>query len=129
VQAVGPRMEVLLTDVGDQWAQFAIAGPRSREVVAAVVAGVDLSNEAFPFMAGGVATLAGVAGRVFRTLFSGELAYELAVPAAHALKVWSAVLEAGKPFRIAPYGLEALNTLRIEQGHVTGAAANGHTRL
>ena len=127
LQAVCPRLDVLLSDVGDQWAQFAVAGPRSREVVAAVVAGVDLSNEAFPFMAAGAATIAGVVGRVFRISFSGELAYELAVPAAHALKAWSAVLEAGKPFRIAPYGLEALNTLRIEKGHVTGAELNGNT--
>jgi glycine cleavage system aminomethyltransferase T len=127
LQAVCPRLDVLLSDVGDQWAQFAVAGPRSREVVAAVVAGVDLSNQAFPFMAASAATIAGVAGRVFRISFSGELAYELAVPAAHALKAWSAVLEAGKPFRIAPYGLEALNTLRIEKGHVTGVELNGNT--
>lgn len=127
LQAVCPRLDVLLSDVGDQWAQFAVAGPRSREVVAALVAGLDLSNEAFPFMAASAATIAGVAGRVFRISFSGELAYELALPAAHALKAWSAVLEAGKPFRIAPYGLEALNTLRIEKGHVTGAELNGNT--
>ncbi|TLY86583.1 MAG: FAD-binding protein [Gammaproteobacteria bacterium] len=127
LQAVWPRLDVLLTDVGDQWAQFAVAGPRSREVVAAVVAGLDLSNEAFPFMAASVATIAGVAGRVFRISFSGELAYELAVPAGHALAVWSAVLEAGKPFGIAPYGLDALNTLRIEKGHVTAAELNGNT--
>ena len=127
LQAVCPRLDVLLTDVGDQWAQFAVAGPRSREVVAALAAGVDLSNEAFPFMAASAATIAGVAGRVFRISFSGELAYELAVPAGHALKAWSAVIEAGKPFRIAPYGLEALNTLRIEKGHVTGAELNGNT--
>jgi heterotetrameric sarcosine oxidase alpha subunit len=127
LQAVWPRLDVLLTDVGDQWAQFAVAGPRSREVVAAVVAGLDLSNEAFPFMAASVATIAGVTGRVFRISFSGELAYELAVPAGQALAAWSAVLEAGKPFGIAPYGLDALNTLRIEKGHVTGAELNGNT--
>ena len=127
LQAVWPQFQVLLTDVGDQWAQFAVAGPRSREVVAAVVAGLELSNEAFPFMAASVATIAGVAGRVFRISFSGELAYELAVPARHALAVWSAVLEAGKPFGIAPYGLDALNTLRIEKGHVTAAELNGNT--
>jgi len=127
LQAVWPRLDVALTDVGDQWAQFAIAGPRSREVVATVVAGLDLSNEAFPFMAASVATIAGIAGRVFRISFSGELAYELAVPAGQALAAWSAVLEAGKPFRLAPYGLDALNTLRIEKGHVTGAELNGNT--
>jgi len=126
-QAVCPHLDVLLSDVSDQWAQFAIAGPRSREVVAAVVSGLDLSNAAFPFMAASGATLAGVAGRVFRISFSGELAFELAVPAAHAMKVWSALLAAGKAFGIAPYGLDALNTLRIEKGHVTGAELNGNT--
>jgi sarcosine oxidase subunit alpha len=118
---------VLLTDVCDQWAQFAVAGPRSREVLSAVVDGRELSNAAFPFMAAGEATIAGVAGRLFRISFSGELAYELAVPASEAGRVWSAVLEAGAPFGISPYGLDALNTLRIEKGHVTGAELNGNT--
>jgi methylglutamate dehydrogenase subunit C len=127
LQAVCPQLDVLLSDVADHWAQFALAGPRSREVVAAVVSGLDLSNEAFPFMAASAATLTGVAGRVSRISFSGELAFELAVPAAHALRVWTALLSAGKPFGIVPYGLDALNTLRIEKGHVTGAELNGNT--
>jgi heterotetrameric sarcosine oxidase alpha subunit len=127
LQASWPRLDVLLSDVGDQWAQFAVAGPRSREVVAAVVSGLELSNQALPFMAASAAMIAGVAGRVFRISFSGELAYELAVPASHALAAWSALLEAGGPFGIQPYGLDALNTLRIEKGHVTGAELNGNT--
>ena len=127
LQAVCTELDVVLTDVGDQWAQLAVAGPRSREVVARVVSGLDLSNEAFPFMAAGRACIAGVPGRLFRISFSGELAYELAVPAGSALPVWSALLEAGREFAIAPYGLDALNTLRIEKGHVTGAELNGNT--
>jgi methylglutamate dehydrogenase subunit C len=127
LQAVCPQFDVLLADVGDQWAQFAIAGPRSREVVAALVEHLDLSSQAFPFMAASAATIAGAAGRVFRISFSGELAYELAVPARHALPTWLAVLEAGRPFGIGPYGLDALNTLRIEKGHVTAAELNGNT--
>jgi sarcosine oxidase subunit alpha len=127
LQALCPRLEVLLTDVGDQWAQFAVAGPHARPVVAALTADLDVSNEAFPFMAAAAATIAGVAGRVFRISFSGELAYELAIPAGHALRVWSAALEAGRAFGIEPYGLDALNSLRIEKGHVTGAELNGNT--
>jgi methylglutamate dehydrogenase subunit C len=127
LQAVCPQFDVVLTDVGDQWAQFAIAGPRSRQVVAAVVAELELSNEAFPFMAASAAIIAGVSGRVFRISFSGELAYELAVPARHAPAVWQAVLAAGATFGIEPYGLDALNSLRIEKGHVTGAELNGNT--
>ncbi len=127
LQSSCPGLDVLLTDVGDEWAQFAVAGPRSREVVSAVVAGVDLSNAAFPFMAAAAATIAGVPGRLFRISFSGELAYELAVPARQAQAVWSAMLAAGAPFGITPYGLDALNTLRIEKGHITGAELNGNT--
>ena len=127
LQTACANLDVLLTDVGDQWAQFAVAGPRSREVVASVVEGVDLTSAAFPFMAAAEVIAAGVAGRLFRISFSGELAYELAVPARHALAVWSRVLEAGRPFGIVPYGLDALNTLRIEKGHVTAAELNGNT--
>ena len=127
LQAVCQDLDVLLTDVGDQWAQFAVAGPRSRDVLAAVVAGIDLSAQALPFMGAAAATIAGIEGRVFRISFSGELAYELAVPANCARQVWTAVLAAGRPFGIEPYGLDALNTLRIEKGHVTGAELNGNT--
>jgi heterotetrameric sarcosine oxidase alpha subunit len=127
LQAVCPQFDVVLTDVGDQWGQFAIAGPRSREVVAAVVSDLELSNQAFPFMAAGAAIIAGIAGRVFRISFSGELAYELAVPARHAPAVWQALLAAGAPCGIEAYGLDALNSLRIEKGHVTGAELNGNT--
>ena len=127
LQANCPTLDVLLTDVGDQWAQFALAGPRSREVLAAVVSGVDVGNEPFPFMAAAEARFAGCAGRLFRISFSGELAYEVAVPASQAQSVWLALLEAGKIFGITPYGLDALNTLRIEKGHVTGAELNGNT--
>ncbi|HWZ62980.1 MAG TPA: 2Fe-2S iron-sulfur cluster-binding protein [Steroidobacteraceae bacterium] len=126
-QAVCPDLDVVLTDVCDQWAQFAVAGPRAREVVAAVVPGLDLSNAAFPFMAVAAASIAGVPGRLFRISFSGELAYELAVPASTALAVWEAVLASGARFGIRPYGLDALNTLRIEKGHVTTAELNGNT--
>jgi heterotetrameric sarcosine oxidase alpha subunit len=126
-QTTCAHLDVIVTDVCDQWAQFALAGPRAREVVAQLAADLDLSNEAFPFMAAGRATLAGIAGRLFRISFSGELAYELAVPAAHALTLWTAALSAGAPFGIRPYGLDALNTLRIEKGHVTSAELNGNT--
>ena len=92
-----------------------------------LVDGLDLSNEAFPFMAAAETAVAGLPARVFRISFSGELAYEVAVPAADALSVWSALLESGGRFDLRPYGLDALNTLRIEKGHVTNAELNGNT--
>jgi methylglutamate dehydrogenase subunit C len=127
LQSTCAGLDVMLTDVTEHWAQFALAGPRAREVLAKVVAGIDLANAAFPFMAAADAVIAGVPGRVFRISFSGELAYELAVPGSHALHVWRTTLTAGEPYGIRPYGLDALNTLRIEKGHVTGAELNGNT--
>jgi sarcosine oxidase subunit alpha len=121
------HLKVSLTDVADQWAQFALAGPRSRAVLAALLPEEDLSAAAFPFMAARSVSLAGLSARLFRISFSGELAYELAVPARHALSAWNALLQAGAPFGLRPYGLDALNTLRIEKGHVTAAELNGNT--
>jgi methylglutamate dehydrogenase subunit C len=127
LQSVCRELDVVLTDVCDQWAQFAVAGPRSREVLSAVAPGLDLGNAAFPFMAVAAADIAGVPGRVFRISFSGELAYEIAVPAQAGRRAWEAIIEAGRPLGIRPYGLDALNTLRIEKGHVTTAELNGNT--
>jgi sarcosine oxidase subunit alpha len=127
LQTACAALDVVVTDVGDQWAQFAVAGPRSREVVAPLLTGLDLAAETFPFMAAAAARIAGVPGRMFRISFSGELAYEIAVPAAQALTVWVALLESGARFEMRPYGLDALNTLRIEKGHVTTAELNGNT--
>ncbi len=126
LQTVWPELDVTLTGVADHWAQFAIAGPQAREVLRQVV-DIDLANDAFPFMAAGEARIAGIPGRLFRISFSGELAYEVAVPAGHALHAWEALLRAGAPHGIRPYGLDALNVLRIEKGHVTGGEVNGTT--
>jgi heterotetrameric sarcosine oxidase alpha subunit len=127
LQSSCAHLEVTLTDVADQWAQFAVAGPRARELLSRVTTGVDLSNAGFPFMAGSAAMLAGLPGRLFRISFSGELAYEAAVPAAHAEELWTALLTAGESLGVRTYGLDALNTLRIEKGHITSAELNGNT--
>ncbi len=127
LQTVWPELDVTLASVTDQWAAMSIAGPKSRATISKIVDGLDLSNEAFPFMAVADATVRGCAVRVFRISFSGEMAYEIATPAGHAETVWRAVLEAGEEFGIEPYGVEALGLLRIEKGHVTGAELNGQT--
>ena len=93
-----------------------------------MVTGLDLSNDAFPFMAAGPATIAGVPGRLFRISFSGELAYELRRAGARTRRrSGRRCSPPGEPFGIRPYGLDALNTLRIEKGHITGAELNGNT--
>ncbi|MGL4440741.1 MAG: sarcosine oxidase subunit alpha, partial [Bosea sp. (in: a-proteobacteria)] len=126
-QTVWRDMDVQITSIADQWAQFAVAGPNARAVLSRVVNGIDLSNAGFPFMAAGEAEIAGVAGRIFRISFSGELAYEVAVPAGYAEHVWQTILAAGEPFGIRQYGLDALNLMRIEKGHVAGSELNGQT--
>ena len=62
--------------------------------------------------------VAGVPARLARVSFSGELAYELHVPAWHGLEIWEAVMAAGTPFGIEPYGTEAMHVLRAEKGYV-----------
>jgi sarcosine oxidase subunit alpha len=131
LQVAWPRLEVFATSVTEQWAAAAISGPRARDVVAALV-DIDVANAAFPFLAVGacrVRTADGeVAARLFRMSYSGELAYELHVPAEHGLAAWEAIVANGARFGLMPYGTEAMSTLRIEKGHVVvGAEADGRT--
>ncbi|WP_422372529.1 sarcosine oxidase subunit alpha family protein [Hoeflea sp.] len=125
-QALWPDLDVRLASVTDQWAQMAIAGPKARLILASIVDD-DISNEAFPFLAAREVSLFGgtVTGRLFRISFSGELAFELAVPAGFGEATADAIMEAGGVHGIQPYGIEALSVLRIEKGHVTHNEING----
>ena len=124
-QALWPDLDVRLASATDQWAQMAVAGPMARQILQRIV-DADLSNEAFPFMAAREVPLkGGIMGRLFRISFSGELAYELAVPAGYGEAVASAIMAAGEAEGICAYGSEALAVLRIEKGHVTHAEING----
>ncbi len=124
-QALWPELDVRLASVTDQWAQMAVAGPKARETLAKIVAD-DISDAAFPYLAARDVTLrGGLRGRLYRISFSGELAYEVAVPAGFGESVADAILEAGAEFGITPYGSEALGVLRVEKGHVTHAEING----
>ncbi len=125
-QVLWPDLDVRFASSTDQWAQMAIAGPKSRSVLEAIV-DVDLSDDAFPFMAAREITLFGgkLSARLFRISFSGERAYELAVPAGFGESVADALMAAGAPYGICAYGAEALGVLRIEKGHVTHNEING----
>lgn len=125
-QALWPDLDVRLASVTDQWAQMAIAGPKARMILEKIV-DTDLSNEAFPFLGASEVSLFGgkLHGRLFRISFSGELAFELAVPAGYGEAVADAIMEAGQEHGIQPYGVEALSVLRIEKGHVTHNEING----
>ena len=112
LQTEWPHLQVALTSVTDHWATFPVVGPRSRDVIGAVFGDLDVSNEAFPFMTWRDTGLDGVAVRVARVSFSGELAYEVNVNAWHAPAVWARLLDAGRPYGITPYGTETMHVLR-----------------
>ena len=128
-QVLWPMLDVQFVSVTEQWAQFSIAGPRARDLLRRVVSDRhDLSNAAFPYLGAADITLAtGLRARLFRISFSGELGYELAVPAGSADAVVRQLFAAGSDLGVTAYGLEALGIMRIEKGHVAGNELNGRT--
>src|SRR6056297_2511630 len=128
-QCLWPNLDVHLISTTDGWAQFAVAGPNSRKLLQKVVdTDHDISNEAFPFMACGEVTVCGgMPARLFRISFSGELAFEVAVPARYGNSMMDVLIEAGREYDAVPYGTEALGVMRIEKGHAAGNELNGQT--
>ncbi|MER9840988.1 sarcosine oxidase subunit alpha [Mesorhizobium australicum] len=128
-QVLFPELDVQLTSVSDQWAQFSIAGPKTRDLLKEIVdPSEDLSNGGFPFMGAREVALRGsVRARLFRISFSGEMAFEISVPARYGEAMARNLMIAGKPFGVTPYGTEALGVMRIEKGHVAGPELSGTT--
>ena len=127
LDCVWPDLKVHVTSVTDQWAGAAVSGPNARKVLEACVTGTDVDTVTLPFMGIVRGSVAGLPVMICRLSFSGELAFEVYSGAGHGQKVWNELMEAGLPYDITPYGLEALGTLRIEKGHVTGAEIDGRT--
>ncbi|MFH5774796.1 sarcosine oxidase subunit alpha family protein [Paracoccus sp. NGMCC 1.201697] len=127
-QGLWPDLDVQLISTTDAWAQISLAGPNARKLLERVVDGFDLSNEAFPFMACAPLTVCGgLRARLFRISFSGELAYEVAVPARYGHALMARLIEKGADLGATPYGTEALGVMRIEKGHAAGNELNGQT--
>jgi len=127
-QCLWPELDVQLVSITDAWAQIAVAGPKSRELLSRIVEDADLSNDAFPFMACREVTVCGgTKARLFRISFSGELAYEIAVPARFGHALMDRLMQAGADLGVTPYGTEALSILRIEKGHAAAPELNGQT--
>ncbi|MHA1164594.1 MAG: sarcosine oxidase subunit alpha family protein [Alphaproteobacteria bacterium] len=122
-----PELDVQFCSVSEAWSAMAVAGPKSREVLMRAIEGLDLSNDAFPFMAIGQGTIDGAPVRVFRISFSGELAYEVYTPAGFGMSVWQAIMASGEPFGITAYGTESMTVMRTEKGHVAGPELDGRT--
>jgi methylglutamate dehydrogenase subunit C len=127
-QCLWPALDVQLISTTDAWAQISVAGPNARRLLARIVDGFDLSNAAFPYMGCAALTVCnGLRARLFRISFSGELAYEIAVPARYGASLMARMLELGADLGATPYGTEALGVLRIEKGHAAGNELNGQT--
>src|ERR1700742_243162 len=107
-QVLWPRLDVQFVSASDQWAQFSVAGPRARDTLGAIVdPPFDLGNAAFPHMAAGECTVCGgVPARLYRLSFSGELAYEIGVPARYGEALAGVLLRAGEPAGTAAHGTE-----------------------
>jgi sarcosine oxidase subunit alpha len=117
LQTEWPQLRVRLCSLTDHWATFPVVGPDSRALIGSVFADVDVSNEAFGFMAVRETSLGGVPVRLARVSFSGELAYEVNVDSRYALDLWEILIDAGQPWGLTPYGTETMHVLRAEKGY------------
>ncbi len=123
-QTEWPELKVYFTSVTDHWATIALAGPKARDLLTALSPETDFSDEAFPFMSFVEASVAlddgsqTVRGRIFRISFSGEMSYEVSVPANFAQSVWDKCMALGAGYDITPYGTETMHVLRAEKGFI-----------
>ena len=111
-------LKVWLTSTTEQWATIALNGPNARKLLAPFVEGLDISNEAFPHMSVGECMVASFPARLFRLSFTGELGFEVNVPARYGLALWQTLYEAGKAFDLCVYGTETMHVLRAEKGFI-----------
>jgi sarcosine oxidase subunit alpha len=117
-QTEWPDLKVWLTSTTEQWAVIALQGPKARDILAPFVEDADISHGAFPHMSVAICRVAGVPARLFRVSFTGELGFEVNVPADHGQPVWEALYAAGQPHGIVPYGTETMHVLRAEKGYI-----------
>ncbi len=126
LQTEWPELRVYLTSVTEQWATISLSGPNTRSLLAELVDDIDLDPEAFPHMSVREGHVRGVPARLFRISFTGELGYEIQIPASYGLPLWEEVLAAGAKYDITPYGTEAMHVLRAEKGYIiTGQDTDG----
>ncbi|MCT4655052.1 MAG: sarcosine oxidase subunit alpha [Cohaesibacter sp.] len=118
LQTEWPDLKVWLTSTTEQWATIALNGPNARKVLEPLVEGQDMSDEALPHMSVVDCTVAGFPARLFRLSFTGELGFEVNVPARYGRALWEAIYEAGQPYDICPYGTETMHVLRAEKGYI-----------
>ncbi len=116
-QTEWPEMEVYFNSVTDHWATMAIAGPKARALLSELT-DINLEHDEFGFMEWREGQVAGVPARVFRISFTGDLSFEINVPAHFGMHVWEALFNKGKKHNLTPYGTETMHVLRAEKGFV-----------
>jgi sarcosine oxidase subunit alpha len=129
LQTAWTDLRVQVVSVTDRWAGMSVAGPLSRQALMLALPGLNLSNESLPHMGVSEHEIEGTPVRLLRLSFSGELAYEVYVPADRGTAMWEWLLARSSSLGIRPYGLEALASLRIEKGHVAGLELDRRTTL
>jgi len=130
LQTAHPEWRIHVTPVTTAYASINVAGPKCRELLLGLTEGIDLSPDAFPYMRVRTGRIAGVEDCfMWRIGFTGELSYEIHVPAAYGLHVWEALMEQGADLGVGPFGVEAQRILRLEKGHfIVGQDTDGLTQ-
>ncbi|MBR0558131.1 sarcosine oxidase subunit alpha [Ciceribacter sp. L1K23] len=118
LQTEFPELKVWLTSTTEQWAVIAVQGPKARDIIAPFVEGIDISNEAFPHMSVAEGKFCGVPTRLFRVSFTGELGYEINVPADFGASVYEQVWTRAESLGACQYGTETMHVLRAEKGYI-----------
>jgi sarcosine oxidase, subunit alpha len=118
LQTEFPELKVWLTSTTEQWAVVAVQGPKARDILTPLIDGIDLSAEAMQHMSLREGKICGVPTRLFRVSFTGELGFEVNVPAESGRPIWEAIFEAGREHGLTPYGTEAMHVLRAEKGYI-----------
>jgi sarcosine oxidase, subunit alpha len=116
-QTEWPDLKVWLTSTTEQWAVIAVQGPKSRQVLESLVEGIDIGTS-WPHMSVGRGRICGVPMLLFRVSFTGELGFEINIPADFGQSVWEAVYAAGRAYGITEYGTETMHVLRAEKGYI-----------
>jgi sarcosine oxidase subunit alpha len=118
LQTEWPELQAYCTSVTEQWATVSLSGPRCRELVAELVDDIDLDPEQMPHMSCREGHVGGVPARLFRISFTGELGYEIQIPARYGLALWERCVERGARLGLTPFGTEAMHVLRAEKGYI-----------
>jgi len=118
LQTEWPDLNVWLTSTSEQWSTIALNGPNAAKLLAPLVKGVDLTEASFPHMSCAECTLADMQARLFRVSFTGEIGFEINVPAPSGRKLWEILWEAGQQYDITAYGTETMHVLRAEKGYI-----------